>query len=154
MSKLVGVPFKHTPIGDTRCTVLSSLWPVISRIFVQFIAQYKVFTGKGSVEHGRNKNSFLGSEKFCGNILALRLTSPVIDLHCSTVACLIRRDYSNVLRAVAHERDIWYFKIQWTAWLQREKTTFLFMWHAWKRALFSLYHKLIIIAHFNWAKTQ
>ena len=46
--------------------------PVISRILVQFIAQYKVFTGKGSLEHGRNGNSLLGSEKFVGNILASR----------------------------------------------------------------------------------
>ena len=49
-----------------------SFWPVISRILVQFIAQYKVFTGKGSLEHERKENSLLGSEKFCGNILASR----------------------------------------------------------------------------------
>ena len=39
----------------------SSLWPLISIIYANFIVDYRVFSGDGSLEHGRNVNALLGS---------------------------------------------------------------------------------------------
>ena len=50
----------------------SYFWPLISRKFSGFILGYKVFSGKFALVHGRNINSFLGSDRFYGNVLAVR----------------------------------------------------------------------------------
>ena len=51
----------------------SSFWPVLSRTYAQCIIDYSVFSGNGVLEHGRNVNSLLGSKRFKGSILAVRL---------------------------------------------------------------------------------
>ena len=51
----------------------SYYWPIISRKFSRFIVGYTVFNGKSSLSHGRNVHSLLGSDRFFGSLLALRL---------------------------------------------------------------------------------
>ena len=51
----------------------SSFWPLISRIYAKFIVDYRVFSGDGSLEHGRNANALLGSKRFKGSVMAVRL---------------------------------------------------------------------------------
>ena len=51
----------------------SSFWPLISRIYANFIVDHRVFSGDGSLEHGRNVNALLGSKRFKGSVMALRL---------------------------------------------------------------------------------
>ncbi|CAB4013206.1 Hypothetical predicted protein, partial [Paramuricea clavata] len=50
----------------------SYFWPVILRHMASFIVEYKVINGREVLTHGRNANSLLGSERFCGKLLALR----------------------------------------------------------------------------------
>ena len=92
MSKLAGAPFKHTAIG----TVVVPFCPVCGLLLLEYL--YRTIYCSIQSIYGKRLRRAWEKQKF--------LTSPVIDLHCSTVACLIRRDYSNVLRAVAHERDM------------------------------------------------
>ena len=51
----------------------SSFWPLISRVYANFIVDYGVFSGDGSLEHGRNLNALLGSKRFKGSVMAVRL---------------------------------------------------------------------------------
>ena len=51
---------------------LSYFWPVISRKFSRFVVDYKCFETI-ALEQGRNTNSFLGSDRFTGFILAVRM---------------------------------------------------------------------------------
>jgi hypothetical protein len=51
----------------------SSFWPLLSRTYAQFFADYRIFSSKGALEHGRNVNCLLGSKRFNGSILAVRL---------------------------------------------------------------------------------
>ena len=51
----------------------SSFWPLISRIYANFIVDYRVFSGDGSLEHGRNVKALLGSERFKGSVMAVQL---------------------------------------------------------------------------------
>ena len=51
----------------------SSFWPLISRVYANFIVDYRVFSGDGSLEHGRNLNALLGSERFNGSVMPVRL---------------------------------------------------------------------------------
>ena len=48
----------------------SSSWPLISRVSLWIIG---VFSGDGWLEHGRNLNALLGSERFKGSEMAVRL---------------------------------------------------------------------------------
>ena len=48
------------------------LWPIISRKFSRFVVDYKCFEAT-ALEQGRNINSFLGSDRFTGFILAVRM---------------------------------------------------------------------------------
>ena len=38
-----------------------------------FIVEYKVLNGREALTHGRNTNSLLRSERFCGKMLTLRV---------------------------------------------------------------------------------
>ena len=51
----------------------SSFWPLISTVYANFIVDYRVFSGDGSLEHGRNLNALLSSERFNGSVMAVRL---------------------------------------------------------------------------------
>ena len=48
----------------------SYFWPIISRKFSRFVVGYKCFEAT-ALEQGRNINSFLGSDRFTGFILAV-----------------------------------------------------------------------------------
>ena len=50
----------------------SSFWPIISRQFSRFEVDCKRF-GATALEEGRNTNSYLGSDRFTGFILAIRM---------------------------------------------------------------------------------
>ena len=50
----------------------SYFWPIISRKFSRFVVDCKCF-GATALEQGRNTNSFLGSDRFTGFILAVRM---------------------------------------------------------------------------------
>ena len=50
----------------------SSFWPLLSRIYIHFIVEYRVFSGRDVLKHGHNVNSLLGSERFKGSVLAIR----------------------------------------------------------------------------------
>ena len=50
----------------------SYFWPIISRKFSRFVVGYKFFEAT-ALEQGRNVNSFLGSDRFTGFILAVRM---------------------------------------------------------------------------------
>jgi len=52
----------------------SSFWPLISRIYANFIVDYRVFSGDGSLEHGRNVNALLGSNRLNGSVMVVRLS--------------------------------------------------------------------------------
>ena len=51
----------------------SSFWSLISRIYANFIVDYRIFSGDGSLEHGGNVNALLGSKRFKGVVMAVRL---------------------------------------------------------------------------------
>ena len=51
----------------------SYFWPTISRKFASSIEDYKWFNAKDALELGRNTNSFLGSNKFTGLVLTVRM---------------------------------------------------------------------------------
>ena len=48
-------------------------WPVISKHLAHLIIDYKVFQGSEALTHGRSTNALLGSDRFLGDILALRM---------------------------------------------------------------------------------
>ena len=50
----------------------SYFWPIISRKFSRFVVGYKCFEAT-ALEQGQNINSFLGSDRFTGFILAVRM---------------------------------------------------------------------------------
>ena len=50
----------------------SYFWPVINRQLTRYIVDYKVFNSR-ALTHGRNTNSLLGSNRFHGEIIALRM---------------------------------------------------------------------------------
>ena len=51
----------------------SYFWPIIGRKFFSFVMDYKLFTGRTVLKHGRNTNSLLGSKRFFGQMLAVRM---------------------------------------------------------------------------------
>ena len=51
----------------------SYFWSIIDRKFFSFVMDYKLFSGRAVLKHGRNTNSFLGSKRFFGQILAVRM---------------------------------------------------------------------------------
>ena len=51
----------------------SSFWPLISRIYASFIVDCRIFSGDGTLEHGRNANALLGSKRYKGSAMAVRL---------------------------------------------------------------------------------
>ena len=51
----------------------SSFWPLISRIYANFIVDCRVFSGNGTLEDGRNANALLGSKRYKGSAMAVRL---------------------------------------------------------------------------------
>ena len=51
----------------------SSFWPLISRIYANFIVDCRIFSGDDTLEHGRNANALLGSKRFKGSVMAVRL---------------------------------------------------------------------------------
>ena len=73
--------FQYTPLHEQKALgslvvpfwPSSSVWPLISRIYANFIVDYRVFSGDGSLEHGRNVNALLGFKRFKGSVMAVRL---------------------------------------------------------------------------------
>ena len=61
--------FEQKAVGS----LVVPFWPLISRIYANFIVDYRVFSGDGSLEHGRNVNALLGSKRFKGSVMAVRL---------------------------------------------------------------------------------
>ena len=51
----------------------SSFWPLVSRTYANFIVDCRVFSGDGTLEHGRNVNALLGSKRYKGSVMAIRL---------------------------------------------------------------------------------
>ena len=51
----------------------SYFWPIIGRNFFSFVMDYKLFSGRTVPKHGRNTNSLLGSKRFFGLMLAVRM---------------------------------------------------------------------------------
>ena len=51
----------------------SSFWPLISRIYTNFRVDCRVFSGDDTLEHGRNANALLGSKRFRGSVMTVRL---------------------------------------------------------------------------------
>jgi len=51
----------------------SSFWFLISRIYSNFIVDYRIFPADDSLEHSRNMNALLGSKCFKGSVMAVRL---------------------------------------------------------------------------------
>ena len=51
----------------------SSFWSLTSRIFANFIVEYRIFSADGSLEHSQNVNTLLGSKCFKGSVMAVRL---------------------------------------------------------------------------------
>ena len=65
----------------------SSFWPLISRIYSSFIVDCRIFSGDGTLEHGRNANALLGSKRYKGSAMAVRLNFSRPQL--SPNACLL-----------------------------------------------------------------
>ena len=65
-------------INHAVCTLVvpfwpsSYFWPIIFRIYVHYIIGREVFDGSFALRHGRNLNSLLGSDRYKGQVLALR----------------------------------------------------------------------------------
>ena len=57
----------------------ASFWPLLIRYQECCMVDYRVFEGREVLEHGRNKNSLLGSERFKGRIIATRINFPKSD---------------------------------------------------------------------------
>ena len=51
----------------------SQFWPLLTGKYVRFITGYRFFNGRNALKLGQNTNSLLGSERFFGDILAIRL---------------------------------------------------------------------------------
>lgn len=51
----------------------AQFWPVLSRSYVNFIVGHRSFNGRTALTHGKNTNSLLGSDRFFGDILAVRM---------------------------------------------------------------------------------
>ena len=51
----------------------SYFWPIIGRNFFSFVMDYVLFSGRTVLKHGQNTNSLLGSKRFFGQILAVRM---------------------------------------------------------------------------------
>ncbi len=51
----------------------SYFWPVITRHLMHYVLDYKVFNGKQALQHVRNTNALLGSDRFYGEIIAFRM---------------------------------------------------------------------------------
>lgn len=51
----------------------SYFWPILSRNCARFIEGSKVFSGRYALTHGRNTNTLLGSDRFHGDMLAVRM---------------------------------------------------------------------------------
>ena len=66
-------------VCKATATVIVPFWPssqflpILSRKYVSFVVGYQFFSGRHSLVHGRNINSLLGSNRFFGDILAVRL---------------------------------------------------------------------------------
>ena len=51
----------------------AQFWPVISTLYAHFVVGHRLFNGRTALAHGRNTNSLLGSDRFFGDILAIRM---------------------------------------------------------------------------------
>ena len=58
----------------------ANYWPLITSTFTQYIAGSQTFKGKDVLAHGRNTNSLLGSDRFQGDIIALRMVFAENDI--------------------------------------------------------------------------
>ena len=48
-------------------------WPLLMNKYLKYISAYSVHIGNQSLTHGRNLNSLLGSKRFKGHVIALRM---------------------------------------------------------------------------------
>ena len=51
----------------------ANYWPIVMSKYIQFVQDYRLFEGQQVLRHGRNKNSLLGSKRFIGQVMAVRL---------------------------------------------------------------------------------
>ena len=75
---LIARAIHYLHVSRTIATIIvpfwpsSFFWPIISGNFSRFVVDCKCF-GATALEQGRNTNWFLGSDKFTGFILAVRM---------------------------------------------------------------------------------
>ena len=48
-------------------------WPIIGGKFFSFVMDYKLFSGRTALKHGKTTNSLLGYKRFFGQMLALHM---------------------------------------------------------------------------------
>ena len=48
-------------------------WPLIMHKYNNYLVDYSIHVGKEVLSHGRNHNSLLGSDRFTGHIIVLRM---------------------------------------------------------------------------------
>lgn len=56
----------------------ANYWPLVVSKYQRFIIDYKTFNGKHVLQHGRNENALLGSKRFRGEVIAIRLNFGII----------------------------------------------------------------------------
>ena len=71
------VHYLHLRVARTTIVVplwpSSSFWPLITNKYKQFIKGHFVRNGAEALRQGRNLNSLVGSDKFIGKVIAVRL---------------------------------------------------------------------------------
>ena len=76
---LVARALLYPSLQKARATIVipqwpsSSFWPLLTSKYKQFMKGCFLHNATDSLTLGRNLNSFLGSENFTGNVVALRL---------------------------------------------------------------------------------
>ena len=51
----------------------AQFWPLIAREYRDCVVESRLFNGRTALVHGMNKNSLLGSQRFFGDVIAIRL---------------------------------------------------------------------------------
>ena len=60
----------------------AQFWPLIAREYRDCIVESRLFNGRTALVHGMNKNSLLGSQRFFGDVTAIRLNFNLMrELH-------------------------------------------------------------------------
>ena len=75
----VGRVLRHAKICRAKGVLVvpfwssSAFWPLLCGEYNRYISDFMVVKGKNVLQKGRNENSIFGSERFQGNLLALKL---------------------------------------------------------------------------------